>query len=367
MENIIEPNEFFDFSKLSLAHPIGIQGGAFFTKIEHNHKSLYIQTPKSVTRQGFVKSGKKYYCDLMFDKHSEPIVHWFENLEEKCRKLIYEKKNDWFQGNLEECDIETAFNAVIRIFKSGKFYLLRANVKNNKDDVPMLKIYDEKQNSMEISEINSDTEIMSILEIQGIKFTSRNFQIEIELKQVMVLDKEPIFEGFMFKTTKSTDELTPISIKDTEKVIAPSKMDVEKAVPIADNVVVEEEPIIVTDYKPLDEIEAIVPNASDNSFDIEFDTLLEEVQTNPDELKEIVEDELPIDNANDSITLKKPNQVYFELYKEAKAKAKQAKKSAIIAYLEAKHIKNTYMLENESDSDFEAELDDVSENELEGL
>ena len=36
MDNIIEPNETFDFSKLSLAHPSGIQGGAYFTKIEYN-------------------------------------------------------------------------------------------------------------------------------------------------------------------------------------------------------------------------------------------------------------------------------------------------------------------------------------------
>ena len=36
MENIIEPNNSFDFSKISLAHPAGIQGGAYFTKIEFN-------------------------------------------------------------------------------------------------------------------------------------------------------------------------------------------------------------------------------------------------------------------------------------------------------------------------------------------
>jgi hypothetical protein len=71
MNNIIEPNKNFDFSKLSLAHPSGIQGGAYFTKILHSNKPLYIQTTKSLTRQGFVKSGKKYYCDLMLDNNSE--------------------------------------------------------------------------------------------------------------------------------------------------------------------------------------------------------------------------------------------------------------------------------------------------------
>ena len=83
MENIIEPNESFDFSKISLAHPSGIQGGAYFTKIEFNKKPLYIQTSQSLTRQGIVKSGKKYYSDLMFDKNSETLIDWFLNLEQK--------------------------------------------------------------------------------------------------------------------------------------------------------------------------------------------------------------------------------------------------------------------------------------------
>ena len=73
-----------------------------------------------------------------------------------------------------------------------------------------------------------------------------------------------------------------------------------------------------------------------------------------------------LENNLESITLKKPNQVYFELYKEARNKAKLAKKSAIIAYLEAKNIKKTYMIENlnDSDSDFDAEIEEVSESEL---
>ena len=132
MDNIIEPNNLFDFSKISLAHPVGIQGGAYFTKIEINNKPLYIQTSKSLSKQGFVKTGKKYYCDLLFDKNSEELINWFENLEVKCHKLIFEKKDIWFQGNLEENDIETAFNPLIRIYKSGKYYLLRTNVKNTK-------------------------------------------------------------------------------------------------------------------------------------------------------------------------------------------------------------------------------------------
>ena len=47
--------------------------------------------------------------------------------------------------------------------------------------------------------IKPETNIISVLEIQGIKFTSRNFQFEIELKQMMVLDNEPIFDKCLIR------------------------------------------------------------------------------------------------------------------------------------------------------------------------
>lgn len=201
MDNIIEPNESFDFSKLTLALPTSIQGGAYFTKINHNNKPLYIQTTKCLTKQGIVKTGKKIHCDLMFDNNSEVLIHWFESLETKCQELIYEKSESWFQTKLELNDIESAFSSIIRIYKSGKFYLVRTNIKNNStNNMPIIKIYNENENILSIEDVTSDSNIISILEIQGIRFTNRNFQIEIELKQVMVVNNEPIFESCLIKT-----------------------------------------------------------------------------------------------------------------------------------------------------------------------
>ena len=299
MENIIEQNESFDFSKLSLAHPVGIQGGAYFTKIEHNNKPLYIQTSKSLTRQGFVKTGKKYYCDLMFDKNSETLIHWFENLEENCHKLIYEKKDAWFQGNLEESDIETAFNPLIRVYKSGKFYLLRTNVKNSKDDIPAIKIYNEKEIPLGISDITSETNIISILDIQGIKFTSRNFQIEIELKQVMVLDDEPIFESCLIKTNKKNDKALEELVQPIIPVEAVQEHLTESSineVKILSNEIGEIKPEELIkeniELNTLDNLEEVEPldilqtdEPKEENVSIEFEELLEDIVENNDELR----------------------------------------------------------------------------------
>ena len=410
MENIVEPNQSFDFSKLSLAHPSGIQGGAYFTRIEYNKKPLYIQTEKSLTRQGIVKSGKKFHCDLMFDKNSESLIHWFENLEEKCQKLIYDKKDSWFQTPLEESDIETAFNSLIRIYKSGKYYLVRTNIKNNQLSEAVIKIYNEKQIPLNVEDIKAETEIISILEIQGIKFTSRNFQIEIELKQIMVLDNEPMFDTCLIKSFKNANMLESSIQVDREEPLEENPIindnitklnelnefkndnfSLLKGEELELKIDTEEKDSEEKDNHSFDSLENINiiddkdsiiginndthdnnnhdNNDNNESIDFEIEDLNninnDVVQENIEEIKEI---EMDLENL-EPIKLKKPNEVYFDLYKEARNKAKLAKKNAILAYLEVKNIKKTFMLDNliDSDSDFDNEVDEISESELEGL
>jgi len=354
MESIVEPNQSFDFTKLSLAHPSGVQGGAYFTKFLYNNKPLYIQTTKGQTRQGFVKSGKKYYCDLMFDNNASELINWCERLEETCQTLLYTKNEAWFQGSLEKSDIDNAFTPTIRVYKSGKYYLLRTNITTNSSGEPSIKVYSENEIPLATTDVKNESQIISILEFQGIKFTSRNFQIEIVLKQIMVLDEEPTFDNCLIKTMKRVPNET--LVKEPELMIdTPPVQDVEEMKTETIPETIPEETEIDTE-----EDITIEPTSVDVSLDIE------ELDTDVD-IREI--DELNVENGLETLTLKKPNEVYFELYREARTKAKQAKKAAIIAYLEAKNIKKTYMLDelNESDSDFDAEIEDVSESELDGL
>jgi hypothetical protein len=178
-----------------------------------SNKQLYIQTPKCLSKQGFIKSGKKIYIDLMFDNNDTVFLNWIENLESKCHNLIFEKSESWFDNKLEKEDVESSFTSPLKIYKSGKYYLLRVNVK------PNIKIYNEMDQSINMDEVTEDKTILSILEIQGIKFTSRNFQIEIELKQTMVVSPDPFLDTcFIKKPIKKSvcndNELKEYSLED---------------------------------------------------------------------------------------------------------------------------------------------------------
>ena len=380
MEDIIEPTMDYDFTKIYFGPPSTLAGGAYFAKIMYStNKPLLIQTPKSLTKQGFVKSGKKVYTDLMFDNNDTVFINWIENLESKCQELVYLKRESWFETKLEKDDIETAFTSPFKIFKSGKYYLLRVNVK------PNLKIYDEMNKIIQTESITNDKTIISILEIQGLKFTSRNFQIEIELKQSMVVSPDPFLDECFIKTPKKTQPIKEENIKEQfpkeqfpkeqlpnklNNIIKQSVEDLKtkpKELEFTNNKFEVDESIdleVVFD-KPLEKKtlpKATLPKATlpkainKNNIDLEEANIVLDVEEleDPSILKE-VDLSCTLDNTLETLQLKKPNQVYYEIYQNAREKAKDAKKNAIVAYLEMKNIKKTYMLDDidESDSEFE--------------
>jgi hypothetical protein len=364
MNDIIEPSIDYDFSNLYLGPPSTIAGGAYFTRIMYNNnKQLYIQTPKSLTKQAFVKSGKKIYIDLMFDNNDTVFINWIENLEAKCQELIFSKSDNWFQTKLDKDDIETAFTSPLKIYKSGKFYLLRVNVK------PNVKVFNDDANNINLDDLTCDKTLISIIEIQGIKFSSRNFQIEIELKQSMVVSPDPFLDSCFIKNPikkqkpiEDIEDIEDISILEPEFLIPSinlntqsfSNKDLDKKTEI--NTAINSKTTANTMNASNLDIDIQLGDITDLNLNSENENIVLDIEdlSAVEDLNTLKEFDLASSLENlESITLKKPNQVYYEIYKKAREKAKEAKKEAILAFLEAKNIKKTYMLDDIDDSDDE--------------
>jgi rRNA-processing protein FCF1 len=384
MEDIIEPTMDYDFTKIYFGPPSTLAGGAYFAKIMYStNKPLLIQSPKSLTKQGFVKSGKKVYTDLMFDNNDTVFINWIENLESKCQELVYSKRESWFESKLEKDDIESAFTSPFKIFKSGKYYLLRVNVK------PNIKIYDEMNQIIQSDSITNDKPILSILEIQGLKFTSRNFQIEIELKQCMIVSPDPFLDKCFIKNPNKTQSIKDENIKEqlSKEQLSKEQLSKEQLPNDLNNIIKQSVEDLKT--KKLEPTKNKFNANESIDLDVVFDeplekkTLPEVINTNNIDLEEanivldVEELEDPsilkevdlsctLDNTLETLQLKNPNQVYYEIYQKAKEKAKDSKKNAILAYLEMQNIKKTYMLDDidESDSEFEEFASKYSSSEI---
>jgi len=369
MNGIHDPNDKFEFDKLILTSPIVVSGGNHFIKYSMNEMPLYIQPPKCKVKQGIVKTGKRAYCDLMFTNENENFIRWLENLENYSQKQIYNNREKWLETELDQHDIENSFTSPLKIYKSGKYYIVRTNIPTALGKTNF-KVYDENENIIDIETIKENENVATILEIQGIKCSSRSFQIEIEMKQMLVLNKVDLFEKCIL-TKKSELVKESLEIKESDKLIENNNNTTKNIENNTTRVIetVENE----SDDENIQPSSSEILNYEDSNHNITFD----KYEVN-DEIEQKEEISSPIENINlekttrelieevdlnlekigenEPVFLKKRNDVYYEMYREALRKAKLAKEMALSNYLEAKRIKNTYMLDElNDDSDFEDE------------
>ena len=347
MENIYEATESFPFDKLVLLKPTAVAGGNYFIKFRINDSPLYIQSPKCQTKQGIQKAGKRYYSDLMFTNENENFIQWMERLENYTQKYIYEHRSEWFETDLEMHDIENSFSPSLKLYKSGKYYLARMNVPALLGKCT-LKIYDERENEIDVESISENANVITILEIQGVKCSARSFQIEIEIKQMLVLKPVNMFEKCILTKhiPKSVDATFSDVVEDDSKDSKDSK-DLANSNSITN----ESENLINTTTEPTEFEEDLEEPETFSHNDLEIEIPIPAFSDDPVEV-EFALDELP---ETDIMQLKTRNDVYYKMYRDAKRNAKIARDLALSSYLEAKRIKNTYMLDELDDSDSDLE------------
>lgn len=366
MEQIHDINQDFDFNKLSISSPISKAGGFYLLKFSINDMPLYIQPHKCVTKNGIIKT-KKMYTDLMFNSENHKFMEWLENLELYCQNFIYENRDNFFEGSLELDDIESYFISPQKSFNRGKYYLVRVNIPTVLGK-PVLKIYDESENEVIIDSITNDTELTSILEFKGVKCSARSFQIDIEVKQMMKMEPIKLFSKCIIKPLQQSIKNDILELKDNDE-----------------NIVVEEENINDNiNNEELDENEVVTETINDNLVDkdneINEDNIVDEaieksstndlgnnneltVETNTLEEIQLNHDIL---ESEDVVQIKEANEVYYKMYKEAIKRARLARDLALSSFMEAKNIKNKYMLDealidSEDESDLEKELEEEEE------
>lgn len=386
MENIYDTNDKFPFDKLKLSKPMSISSGSFLIKFAVDEIPLYIQPPKCLIKQVVIKTGKRMYCDFVFHQENEQFIRWMENLENISQKMIFDNRQQWFETELELDDIENTFTSPMKIYKSGKSYIVRTTIANRLGK-PSVKIYDEDENTILFDQLKENANVMVILEVQGIRCSARSFQIDIELKQMMVLKTEDLFNTCILKKKPqsagiqyvSEPFLVTKSNEENMKIEAESNALVEMVVEAEAEAEADShtEPIAIIsslETNDLGKNEERLANKSNEPSSPVSDSEEHEIQkinTIPEnnillDSNELCEVEFNLDEMpeTDIVSIKQRKDVYYEMYKDARQKAKVARDLALSAYLEAKRIKNTYMLDDiVNSSDEEDESDDEDEDE----
>ena len=389
-----------DCSNVGLCIPSSIHGGSYFTKLQYCKKPLYMQSPTCISKQGIVHSGKKTYIDLVFTSEKDgEFISFLENLEKKCVDIIYDKRHLWFTDDLEKTDIETAFASMVKSYKNGTSHTLRVNINsgnssnpkfNNIGGVQSCFIFDEENNVLSFDSVKPETLLITIIDFEGIKFTSKSFQFEINARQMLIINEKPMFKACLIKQKKqehnqadncveqeqeqlciqvvadadtnaaaSADDAVVVSVSTKENVVEivesessplpppPNRLETLEHVEIVESVPLEPH---------LEELSSLSSSSVVKKNDSDADNC------NSGELIEVTLDLEKDDQKNLELVLKNPDDVYYKMYKDAKEKAKAAKNIAIEAYLAAEEIKLTYNLNNIDSSDSDDSDDSSNDN-----
>ena len=380
--NILEINDEYDFSAIEVEAPSSLTGGAYFTKFinKNNFKSIYLQLPKCSTKQGIVKNNTKTYTDLMFNSSEILLLKWLEEFESFCHKKIFEKKDLWFHTDFTLNDIQEMMNPLTRLYKSGKYTILRTQIKNNK-----INIYDENENSLTLENLKNEDNVIPLIHINGIKFTSNNFTIDINLVQLMIVNEEEDLNNCIIN-------IKPKQKKVENKLNLEGSSNISKEFSILEDQSddLKDEKNILEDHEELErqqnnledqedlEIEENKKNIIEDKKNNNKNSIIDSLANNSNLYDEISDKKVfdkSIDNnlnikeidldeileEKDKIDLKDAEMVYYEIYKAARKKAKEIKKNAIEAYLEVKKIKNQYML-NDIDDSSESDIEELENN-----
>lgn len=356
--------------------PQKLNDNSYYSNLYLDKEDFFlIQTPEVFTN-GIVDTEKKEYIDLhLTDKE---FISWIQSLETKFKDIIYQNINDWFNEVLTKDDIETFFQSILR--EKNNEFILRCYTNcndvnkmkhNNINTVSSLKIFNHSLKEQKEKKDIINKNIISILHFKGIHFTNICFYLDIEIKQIMILErkKEDIFETCLIHrdtddeisvnsdNSNTSNEIQhckndKISNKMNDKICMDENENENENSCIPEDISVnntEKENIYLGNNKHY--------NDDKNNKDIIETQISNTKDNNKDCLQEITLESLDNINQENTVKLKNPNQVYQDIYKEARRKAKQAKKDAIVAYLELKHIKNTYMIYDSDDSSIDDYLD----------
>jgi hypothetical protein len=375
---VYDITENFNFNNLKVENPSLINANNYFSKIyNNNNKNFYVKLPKCKTKQGIVNSNNKCFCELEFNSNEKLVAEFFENLEEFCIQEICNNKSLWFydSDNITSEDIQEYITPIMRSYKGGKKFLIKTNIKQDK-----LIIYDENEKKIDLLDYDVSNEFIPLLNINGIKFSKSTFIIDIVLVQFMVLYPCDSFENqILIKLNKQEinsnqydkdiehkkiehkkiEEKKIEEKKIEEKKIEHKKIEEKKIEEKEDDLETSEQlSKEMSNYNLENEIkQSNNSTIESNSFKYLINSL-ETIECNNDGSIELNNLDTIAENS-EPIEIKTHETIYLEIYKKAKQKAKEIRKNAIEAFLEAKNIKMKYNLDttlDDSSSDEENEL-----------
>lgn len=209
--------------------------------------------------------------------------------------------------------------------------LLRTFIDNTQSS-QKCSIFDENKVLCENSDVENRN-IATIVHIKGVRLTNTSFQLDIENKQILLLEDTNIFDTCMLKNNEIKNEIekTDATKEVKENAKQTVKEDIKESV----------------DKNNVKENDIDIPKQNLITHETRQPVIGDVEELNLEHFKET---NLGMDTMNSNMKLKTPQDVYMHMYKMAKRRARETRKQAIKAYIDAQNIKAAYLIKDDNES-----------------
>ncbi len=220
-----------DFNKLEYYQPHKTNYGSHIGTVSYRLSKnqvmpIFIETPKLRTSSGLVKVDNKYYMEFELDITSE-FYDFISKFDEKNVIQCHFNGRDWFGQQIPFDVIEDYYKSPIKLQRGGKKPTLKVKIPSYRGKI-LSEIYNVKREQVDVSQVETDDEIVAILTFAGLRFLSQQFIAEWELSKLKLLkstELQTLPSGYLF----SDADNTPVTLNSIDDNIESNDQPIEES------------------------------------------------------------------------------------------------------------------------------------------
>ena len=257
MTTSVKNYDTIDVEKFNFTKP-GKYNNSYFGAMSYgdNKEPIYIQTPKLRCKINVkdILENKQPYLEVIVPKHKLDFYDLFINIDDKHIKKTFISSEEWFGKELPLEAIDEMYKPITKGFKKNTEPSIKFKLPIIKNKIHCT-VYNQQKNSIDISEIKENDELILILHLKGLKVLKQYYLCDCYISQIKLFQEKDLKYNIIDEYSiidDDIDDLDDLEIFDEELIYEINKEKEEKKQKIEDlKKQLEEEEINIKEKKKL--------------------------------------------------------------------------------------------------------------------
>jgi len=206
------------------------QGNFYYSQIYHgDQKPVYIQTPLlGCGLSGTELNSKKSTIQLKINGDDFSIYDFFLKLDDHNVNQTFSMSKEWFGKDLPVNVIDDMYRRGTKPFEKGSNPSLNFKIPFTKEKCECICFNKDKQ-SVEITDIAEDSELVCIIHIKGLKFLKKEYYCDCYITQIKV-NEERVNKSFFDECLIEDEDVQDATDSEKEHDTLPREVTNEKSI-----------------------------------------------------------------------------------------------------------------------------------------